>query len=152
MASRGGPLAQHGARILLGAFLLFAGIGHLSFGREEFQAQVPAWVPLDRDAVVVASGIVEITLGGALIALGRFRVPVGWVVAAFFVAVFPGNVAQFATRTDAFGLNSDAARGARLLVQPLLVLWALWSCGAVRPRLSEPRGTRTTEKSAGQSH
>lgn len=121
---------QHAARILLGAGLLFAGIAHLTFARRTFQAQVPDWVPADKDFVVIASGIVEITLGGAAIVLGRLRVPVGWIIAAFFVAVFPGNISQFVTRSDAFGLDSDAARGIRLVFQPLLVLWALWSCGA----------------------
>ncbi|KTR82799.1 DoxX family protein [Leucobacter chromiiresistens] len=128
---RATPL-QHVARVLQGAALLFAGIAHLTFARREFQAQVPAWVPADKDFVVIASGVVEITLGGAAIVLGRLRVPVGWVIAAFFVAVFPGNISQFVTRTDAFGLESDAARGIRLVFQPLLVLWALWSCGALQ--------------------
>ena len=93
---------------------------------------MPEWVPADKDFVVIASGIVEITLGGALIVLGRRRIAVGWIVAAFFVAVFPGNISQYVTRTDAFGLDSDAARGIRLVFQPLLVLWALWSTGALR--------------------
>lgn len=131
---RRSSLAQHGARILLGLFLMTAGIAHLTVARRDFQAQVPDWVPADKDFVVLASGVVEITLGGALLVLGRFRVPVGWLVAAFFVAIFPGNISQFVTRTDAFGLNSDAARGVRLAFQPLLVLWALWSTGAFRAR------------------
>lgn len=126
---RSTPL-QHVARIVLGLFMLFAGIAHLTFARSDFQAQVPDWVPADKDFVVVASGIVEITLGGAALALGRYRVQVGWILAAFFIAVFPGNISQFITKTDAFGLDSDAARGIRLAFQPLLVLWALWSCGA----------------------
>ena len=50
--------------------------------------------------------------------------------AAFFVAIFPGNIAQFTTQTDAFGLESDAARAIRLAFQPLLVAWALWSTQA----------------------
>lgn len=125
-------LPQHIARIVLGAFLLFAGIAHLTFARQTFQAQVPDWVPVDQDFVVVASGVVEVTLGGALLALGRFRIPIGWATAAFFVAIFPGNISQFVTGTDAFGLESDTARGLRLLFQPVLVLWALWSCGAFR--------------------
>jgi len=119
-------------RLALGAFLLLAGISHLTFNREAFQAQVPPWVPLDTDAVVVLSGLAEITLGIALIALHRWRIPVGWIVAAFFVAIFPGNVSQFVTATDSFGLNSDLSRGIRLAFQPLLVLWALWSTGAWR--------------------
>ncbi|MBG6058087.1 putative membrane protein [Cryobacterium sp. MP_M5] len=117
-------------RWLLGAFLLLAGISHLSWNREAFLAQVPQWLPLGGDFVVIASGLVEIALGTALLALPRWRVPVGWVVAAFFLAVFPGNISQFVTGTDSFGLNSDLSRGIRLAFQPLLVLWALWSTGA----------------------
>ena len=117
-------------RIALGAALLFAGTSHLTFAREEFAAQVPPWVPVDTDTVVVGSGVVELALGGALVALPKHRVAVGWVVAAFFVAIFPGNISQLVTRTDAFGLDSDRARAIRLVFQPLLVVWALWSTGA----------------------
>ena len=120
------------ARWLLGTALIFAGTMHLTLARAEFQAQVPTWVPLDADFVVVASGIVEIALGLGLVFLGRYRVAVGWLTAAFFVAIFPGNISQFVTGTDAFGLTNDLARGIRLLFQPLLVLWALWSTGAWR--------------------
>jgi uncharacterized membrane protein len=123
---------QRIARWLLGGALLGAGIGHLTVGREEFLAQVPPWLPLDADFVVVASGAVEIALGLALIVLGRWRVPVGWAVALFFLAIFPGNIAQFTEGRDGFGLESDVARGIRLLFQPVLVLWALWSTGAWR--------------------
>ena len=120
------------ARLLLGAALVFAGVGHLTFARQSFVAQVPKWLPLPVDLVVLASGVVEILLGLSLLLLGRHRVVVGWVVAAFFVAVFPGNIEQFVSGTDAFGLDSDAARAIRLLFQPLLVVWALWSTGAWR--------------------
>jgi uncharacterized membrane protein len=118
-------------RWLLGAFLTFAGVGHLSFGREEFQAQVPGWVPVDADVVVVASGVVEIALGLLLLS-GRWRRHVGWATAAFLVAIFPGNVAQYLEGTDAFGLDSDRARLVRLSFQPVLIAWALWSTGAWR--------------------
>ncbi len=101
--------------------------------REEFQAQVPTWVPLDPDFVVVASGVVELGLGAALIlAPARYRPAVGGVAAAFFVAIFPGNISQYVTGTDAFGLDSDRARLVRLFFQPVLVAWALWSTGAWR--------------------
>ena len=117
-------------RWLLGLALAFAGIGHLGPSRDEFQAQVPGWLPIDPDLVVVASGVAEIALGAALIALPRWRVVVGLATAAFFVAIFPGNLAQYLEGTDAFGLDTDEARFARLFFQPVLVLWALWSTGA----------------------
>lgn len=118
------------ARILLGLVLLTAGVGHLTVARQTFQAQVPPWLPFDPDLVVVASGVVEIGLGITLALLTRWRVVLGVVVAAFFVAVFPGNISQLVTRTPAFGLETDAARAVRLVFQPLLVVWALWSTGA----------------------
>lgn len=117
-------------RMTLGAFLLLAGISHLTVNREAFLAQVPTWVPMAGDFVVLASGVVEIVLGASLLALGRYRVQVGCIVAVFFVAIFPGNISQLATHTDSFGLNTDLERSVRLLFQPVLVLWALWSSGA----------------------
>ena len=117
-------------RVLLGAALLVAGIGHLTWLRVEFQAQVPPWLPLDPDLVVVLSGIVEIGLGLALIFLSRYRVAIGWLTAVFFILIFPGNISQYTNRIDAFGLDTDLARAVRLLFQPLLVIWALWCTGA----------------------
>jgi uncharacterized membrane protein len=118
------------ARVLLGAALAFAGVSHLTTARETFQAQVPTWLPLDPDFVVVASGVVEIALGLALVALPRFQRWVGLVVALFFIAIFPGNINQYVNGIDAFGLDTDTARLIRLFFQPLLVLWALWSTRA----------------------
>ena len=133
-ASYGLSLPRTIGRVTLGLFLLFTGIGHLTFGREAFIAQVPDWLPVAEDLVVVGSGVVELALGAALIALPRHRVAVGWIVAAFFVAIFPGNISQFVNQIDAFGLTSDLARAVRLVFQPVLVLWALWSTGAWRDR------------------
>jgi uncharacterized membrane protein len=123
-------MAQTIFRLLLGAVLIFLGIGHLTWARTEFQAQVPRWLPLPTDLVVVASGFAELGLGSALVALPRHQRVVGWVVAAFFVAIFPGNISQYINRVDAFGLNSDSARALRLFFQPVLLAWALWSTGA----------------------
>ncbi len=118
------------ARFGLGAALIAAGTGHLTVQREAFQAQVPSWFPVDEDAVVVVSGIVELVLGAALIAIGRRRAPiVGVVVAGFFIVVFPGNIGQLIDHADAFGLDSDTKRAVRLFFQPVLVVWALWSTG-----------------------
>lgn len=104
----------------------------MTVSRLEFRAQVPSWLPFDPDAVVLGSGAVEIALGLGLIALWPLRRQIGVAAALFFVAIFPGNLHQFANGIDAFGLNSDGARGVRLLFQPVLVLWALWSTGALR--------------------
>jgi len=115
-------------RILLGGGLVLAGVSHLTFARRDFRAQVPDFVPLPVDTTVVASGVVEISLGAALL-LGRRRRRslVGLVAAAFFIAVFPGNVAQYVHRRDAFALDTDAKRFARLFFQPPLVALAWWS-------------------------
>jgi uncharacterized membrane protein len=118
------------ARVTLGSAMVFAGVGHLTFGRRDFQAQVPEFVPLDTDVTVLASGVVEIALGSSLMLLKSRRAAVGLVLAAFFVAVFPGNLAQLVHHRDAFGLNSDQARATRLIFQPVLIAWALWSTGA----------------------
>jgi uncharacterized membrane protein len=124
-------LARSVSRRLLGSALVLAGASHLSWQREEFQAQVPSWFPADEDTVVIVSGVAELALGVALIAANeRQRVPVGWLSAAFFVVIFPGNIAQFVEGTDAFGLDTDQARAARLAFQPGLVGLALWSTGA----------------------
>src|SRR5450755_635601 len=93
---------QNITRILLGAFLMFAGISHLSFSRQEFRAQVPPWLPMNPDLVVLLSGMVEIALGASLIFLVKKRIPVGWIAAAFFVLVFPGNIAQLTEHRNGF--------------------------------------------------
>jgi uncharacterized membrane protein len=124
--TRHGPVRTLG-RLALGAFLMAAGTGHF-LAPETFLAQVPPWMPA-RMLVVYASGVVELVLGAALL-VGYRKVLVGWVVATFFVAVFPGNISQAVTGTDAFGLDTTAARLVRLAFQPVLVAWALWSTGA----------------------
>ena len=119
-------------RLLLGAALTFAGLSHLSWSRSEFLAQVPDWFPADADLVVVFSGVIEVLIGTTLLVAAKYRVMVGLVAAAFFVGIFPGNIAQLIEGTDAFGLDSDTSRAVRLLFQPILVGWALWSTGAWR--------------------
>lgn len=117
------------ARFGLSVVLIVAGTSHLTWARRTFQAQVPRFVPLDADGVVMASGGVEIMLGSGLAVLGKEQVRVGRIIALFFVAVFPGNVAQYVHQRDGFGLNTNRRRLVRLLFQPVLVAWALWSTG-----------------------
>jgi uncharacterized membrane protein len=133
MSSSATPVLRAAGQAALGAVLLTAGAGHLTSKRQEFQAQVPSWFPVDPDKVVVASGFVELALGTALLATWRqpARSLLGSAVAAFFVGVFPGNIAQYVERKDGFGLDTDTKRALRLLGQPVLVAWAL---GATRGR------------------
>jgi uncharacterized membrane protein len=124
-------LTQNIFRILLVLFMVFAGFSHLTFYRIDFQAQVPDWVPLSKDLVVILSGVVEIALGLILLFWKKQRVNIGWGLAIFFILVFPGNIAQYIDGKDAFGtLNSDRARFIRLFFQPVLIAWVLWSTGA----------------------
>ena len=122
------------AQLILGAFLLTAGISHLGSNRIEFQAQVPSYLPIDPDFVVVASGLIEIALGIALITttffLTQYRKVIGLLVGLFFILIFPGNVNQYLNQIDAFGLDTDQKRLIRLFFQPPLVLWAIWCTGA----------------------
>ena len=117
-------------RILLAVFMIYAGFSHLTFNRIEFQSQVPDWVPLSKDLVVILSGIVEMILGLALLFWKKQRVNIGWLLALFFVLIFPGNVAQYLDGKDGFILDTDRARLIRLFFQPVLIAWALWSSGA----------------------
>jgi uncharacterized membrane protein len=130
----GESTSQKLGRWALGGMLIVAGISHLTFARRAFRAQVPRWVPMNTDDVVVYSGVVEIALGSAVIMLHRQRRIIGLIAGSFFVAVFPGNVAQYLHHRDAFGLDTDTKRIARLWLQPVLVAWAVWSTGVVRRR------------------
>ena len=128
-------LLQNIFRIILGSFMILAGVGHLTFQRQEFVAQVPMWLPRDPafiDFVVVSSGIVEIALGLGMIFITKYRIKTGIALAVFYVLVFPGNISQYTHGISAFGLDTDQKRFLRLLFQPVLILWALWSTNALK--------------------
>ncbi|MER6974324.1 hypothetical protein ABT304_24905 [Nocardioides sp. NPDC000445] len=125
-------IARTAARVLLGVAMAGAGVAHLTTQREEFRAQVPDWFPIDEDLTVLASGVVEIGLGVAFVALPRKRRLIGGLLAAFFVVIFPGNIAQYVEGVDAFGLDTDTKRLVRLFFQPVLVVWALFGGGWLR--------------------
>ena len=128
------------ARIALGIALIYAGVGHFTFSRQEFQAQVPTWLPLSPDFVVLASGFVEITLGLSLVFLVKYKRQVGLLTALFFIVIFPGNISQYVNGVDAFGLDTDQARLTRLFFQPVLVLWAFWATDALKVFKKTPAG------------
>ncbi|MEY3257939.1 MAG: hypothetical protein RL443_948 [Actinomycetota bacterium] len=124
------------AQVLLGAFLFSAGASHLGSNRSEFLAQVPTYLPLDPDFVVVVSGVVEMILGSLLILtvliFKKYRELIGLITAIFFILIFPGNINQYVNQIDAFGLDTDQKRLIRLFFQPPLVAWAIWCSGALR--------------------
>ena len=124
--------AQNIARLALGAFMIMAGTGHLTIKRKEFQAQVPEWVPMDKDKLVILSGIAEIALGMAMLLAKKHRWQTGMALALFYVMVFPGNIAQYVNHINAFGLDTDSKRFTRLFFQPVLIAWAMWSTGALQ--------------------
>ena len=126
---------QNILRILLGAFMLYAGIGHLTFLRTEFQAQVPTWITVDTafmDFIVLASGVAEIIFSLLMILGGRLKIKTGIALAIFYILIFPGNINQYVNEIDSFGLITDSQRLIRLFFQPVLIIWALWSSGALR--------------------
>lgn len=138
--------AQTVFRIILGLCMTLAGIGHLTFQRQEFLAQVPRWLPDSpafMDFVVVSSGLVEIALGLSMIFLSRQKVKAGILLALFYVLVFPGNISQYTNGIDAFGLDTDQKRLIRLFFQPVLIVWALWSTGAHTFLLEKIRKPKT---------
>ncbi|PZX46985.1 DoxX family protein [Algoriphagus chordae] len=130
---------QNVLRIILGAFMIWAAIGHLTLQRQEFQSQVPEWVPMSKDLVVILSGLVELVLGFGMIFLSTHKVKFGIALAIFYVLIFPGNIAQYVDGKDAFGLDTDQKRLIRLFFQPVLVLWALWSTGALKALYSKSK-------------
>lgn len=128
-------LLQNSMRIILGSIMLLSGISHLTFQRAEFQAQVPRWLSADTsfiDLIVLSSGVVEILLGLSMIFLIKKKIKVGIALAIFFILVFPGNISQYTNGINAAGLDTDQKRFIRLFIQPIWILWALWSTGALK--------------------
>ena len=114
--------------------MLYIGIAHLSFRRIEFQAQVPTWLTTDKglmDLVVLISGYVEIAFGILMILGGKLKVKTGIALGFFYILIFPGNINQYINEIDSLRLDSENKRLIRLFFQPLLVLWAFWSSGAL---------------------
>ena len=134
MGIRTTPL-QNVFRVILGIAMLYIGIGHFTFSRIEFQAQVPTWLTSEEnliDFIILASGIIEIILGALMIWGGKVKVKTGIALAIFYILIFPGNINQYVNGIDAFNLNTDTKRLVRLFFQPLLLLWAVWSTGGLR--------------------
>lgn len=114
---------------ILGVFLVCIGISHFIV-QEEFINQVPLWLPLEYDTVVLISGAIEISLGTLLLFLPKQRIGLGWMITTYFILIFPGNISQYVNQKDAFGLDTNELRLYRLFLQPILIGWTLWATGA----------------------
>ena len=128
-------IIQNIFRVLLGSIMLYIGIAHLSFRRIEFQAQVPTWLTTNEgmmDLIVLISGYIEIAFGVLMILGGKLKVKTGIALGIFYILIFPGNINQYINEIDSLRLDSDNKRLIRLFFQPLLVLWAFWSTGALK--------------------
>jgi len=122
------------ARWTLAGALVFAGVAHL-VAPDPFLLLLPSWIPWPA-AVVMVTGVMEISLGVALAfaPAGGTRRITGWAVSAFLVVVFVGNISQAVSGADAFGLDTGVERWGRLVFQPVLIAWALWSTQGYRGR------------------
>lgn len=114
-------------RVGMGLIMIIAGIGHFTFFRETFQVQVPDFVPFSKDFTVLASGVVEIAFGLAMVFLVKKKRYIGLILAIFYVLIFPGNIHQYTEQLDGFGLNTDAKRLGRLFMQAVLIFLTLYS-------------------------
>jgi len=138
---------QHILRILLGLFMIIAGISHLTFQREQFQSLVPSWLHntlISDDLIVISSGVIEICLGIGLIFISKYRVQIGITLAVFYILIFPGNLGQYTDEINAFGLDTNLKRLIRLFFQPLLILWALWCTNALSHLFRRQRNNSIT--------
>jgi len=121
------------SRLLLGLFMIIVGISHLTAQGEEFQLLIPAWLNtpyISANAIVIGSGVIEILLGIGILFFLKYSVRLGILLALFFILIFPSNWEQYTHDINAFGLDTDQKRLFRLFLQPLLILWALWSTRA----------------------
>lgn len=126
--SHGETTARRTARFLLVVFYGLAGGAHLVF-TDAMVRIVPAWVPAPR-AVVIVTGLCELA-GAVGLMLPRLRRAMGWALAAYAVCVFPANI-QHAVIDLSGGTGLGLAYHApRLVLQPVLVWWALWASHAI---------------------
>jgi uncharacterized membrane protein len=123
------PRVRTAMRWTMAGFYLAAGTVHL-IAPDRFVPIVPDFVPMPRE-VVLATGLCEIA-GGLALLTKRLRWLAGVLLATYAVFVFPANIKH------AFeGIHLPPVpdtwwyHGPRLLMQPVLVWWALFCVGAI---------------------
>ena len=116
-----------GFRWLLALIYLAAGVIHIR-SPGGFVAITPDWVPSPH-AVVFWTGVAEIA-GAIGLMIPRLRKAAGIGLAVYALCVWPANF-NHALNDIAIGGNRLpwAYHGPRLMLQPLIIWWALWVGG-----------------------
>jgi uncharacterized membrane protein len=128
------------ARIGMAIAMIFAGAAHLLMPTP-FLQHLPPWTPF-AEAIIVLTGLIEIGFGAALLVLSPpWRRRTGLALAAYLVAVFPGNLYVAVAGIDVDGQPGGWYPWLRLPVQAILIAWALWS---TRPAAHTPARQNTT--------
>ncbi len=115
---------------MLAAIYLAAGVLHLATP-EPFLAITPDWVPVPQ-LVIAATGLCEIA-GGIGLLTRRLRYAAGVALALYAVCVFPANIKH--AIDDLSGVAPGLGwwyHAPRLLLQPVLVWWALLAGEVIR--------------------
>lgn len=116
-------------RLLLVAAYLAAGILHVAVPRP-FLGITPAWVP-HPEQVILFTGLCEIA-GSIGLLVPRTRWWAGVMLAAYAVCVYPANVKHAVDFIEhGRGGLGLAYHIPRLLVQPVIVWWALFAGGVI---------------------
>lgn len=127
--------AKEPLRVVLALCMVAAGVLHFVIPAQ-FIKIVPGFLPFP-DALVYASGVIEILLGGALL-VPRWsrRAAVGLVV--LFIAVYPANInmAIYQIHIDNLPDQNWLFHALRLPFQFVLIGWAYWYTRSDHPKLA----------------
>ena len=115
-------------RWLLVTFYTVAGVAHLN-DPTPFLAITPGWVPFPRE-VILATGVCELLGAVGLIVPVASRWA-GIMLALYALCVFPANIKHALDALDGTGIPPTSwwYHGPRLLLQPVIIWWALYVSG-----------------------
>ena len=115
---------QASARDALSLMLVFTGVSHFTFMKEDFVRMVPPPIPWPR-AMVYFTGVCEIA-GAVGLALPEFRHIAACALIAFFLAVLPANIHAARARVTLRGKTATRL-WLRIPMQILFIVIAFWS-------------------------